>query len=63
MLAYLGMHDKNLPVPVADLVPLRRVNDYPTNFAAMPGQDFDAVAGRGEQVTRALLSHYCPALA
>jgi predicted acylesterase/phospholipase RssA len=60
--AYLGMWDRNLPAPVPDLVPLERVNSYPTTFRAMTREDLDAVAGRGEQLTRALLAHYCPGL-
>lgn len=60
--AYLGQKDGVLPMPVADLVPLHRVNDYPTNFRAMTPADLDAVATRGEQLVRALLAHYCPRL-
>jgi predicted acylesterase/phospholipase RssA len=60
--AYLGMRDSNLPVPVPDLIPLDRVNGYPTNFAAMSPDDLAAVAGRAEHLTRALLAHYCPGL-
>lgn len=60
--AYLGQQDRKLPIPVADLVPLARVNDYPTNFRAMRQDDVDAVSARGEQLIRALLSHYCPRL-
>lgn len=62
VLAYLGQQDKRLPMPIADLVPLSRVNEYPTNFRAMSQDDLDAVSGRGEQLTRALLSFYCPRL-
>lgn len=58
---YLGMKAE-LPVPVADLVPLARVNDYPTNFSAMSEDDLGAVTTRAEQLTRTLLAHYCPAL-
>ncbi len=60
--AYLGQQDRRLPVPIADLVPLERVNDYPTNFRAMSRDDLDAVTTRGEQLVRALLAHYCPRL-
>jgi len=61
--AYLGQQDRRLPMPVADLVPLTRVNDYPTNFRAMTQDDLNAVSARGEQLVRALLAHYCPRLA
>ncbi len=61
--AYLGQQDHKLPMPIPDLVPLTAVNDYPTNFCAMRQDDLDAVATRGEQLTRALLAHYCPQLA
>ncbi|MDP3966721.1 MAG: patatin-like phospholipase family protein [Nocardioides sp.] len=60
--AYLGMQDRNLPVPVADLVTRDRVYNYPTDFKAMSAEDLGAVAGRGEQLTRVLLSSYCPEL-
>lgn len=60
--AYLGMRDDRLPVPVADLVPRERVFDYGTNFRAMKPADLDALSGRGEQLVRVLLSHYCPEL-
>jgi NTE family protein len=59
---YLGMPDSRLPVPMSDLVPVERVRDYPTNFRAMSGSDLSAISTRGEQLTRALLSHYCPQL-
>ncbi len=60
--AYLGMDDSHLPVPVADLVPFEKVRDYPTDFRAMGDHDIEALALRGEQLTRTLLSHYCPDL-
>ncbi|MDP9435415.1 MAG: hypothetical protein M3P93_09575 [Actinomycetota bacterium] len=62
VLAYLGQQDRKLPMPIAALVPLSRVNDYPTNFRAMTQDDLDAVSTRGEQLVRALLPHYCPGL-
>jgi predicted acylesterase/phospholipase RssA len=60
--AYLGMPDHRLPVPVPDLVPCERVRRYGTNFKAMKPEDLHAIATRGEQLTRTLLSHYCPRL-
>lgn len=60
--AYLGMDDYRLPVPLEDLVPREAVERYPTNFAKMTVRDLTAVSVRGEQLTRVLLSHYCPDL-
>lgn len=59
---YLGQRDDKLPMPAPGLVPLQRVNDYPTNFKAMSSEDLRAVTTRGEQLTRLLLEHYTPAL-
>lgn len=60
--AYLGMSDDRLPVPLRDLVPREAVETCPTNFARMVTRDMRAVSVRGEQLTRVLLSHYCPGL-
>jgi hypothetical protein len=56
------MVDAKLPVPVAELIPGDAVSSYPTNFRAMAQEDIDAISLRGEQLTRALLAHYCPEL-
>jgi len=56
------MRDDRLPMPIPGLVPMSRVNDYPTNLAAMKEDDLRAISNRGEQLTRALLAHYCPQL-
>lgn len=61
-MAYLGMRDERLPVPVADLVPYGRVATYPTSFAAMSARDLEALTLRGEQLIRTLLPIYCPRL-
>ncbi|MFB9252182.1 patatin-like phospholipase family protein [Sphaerisporangium melleum] len=60
--AYLAMQDRNLPVPVADYVSREKVITYPTNFRAIPAEDFHNLTIRGEQLTRVLLAHYCPEL-
>ena len=60
--AYLGMRDTRWPIPVANYVPLERVRNEPTNFAAMPPQRIENVSLRGEQLTSALLAHYLPEL-
>jgi NTE family protein len=60
--AYLGMRDDRMPMPVPDLVPVDQVQHYPTDLRAMNEVDVERIAARGEQLTRALLSHYCPGL-
>lgn len=60
VMAYLGMRDENLPVPVADLVPRHAVDQYPTNFDAMSAADLEALSIRGEQLIRTLLPYYTP---
>ena len=62
MYSYLGMSDVRLPVPVADLIERQQVFEYPTNFTRVAPEDMDAIATRGEQLTRALIGFYCPAL-
>jgi hypothetical protein len=62
VLAYLGQRDNRLPMPAPGLVPLDRVNKYGTDFKAMKEEHLRAVTTRGEQLTRLLLEHYCPAL-
>jgi NTE family protein len=60
--SYLGMDDDHLPAPVAGLVPLSAVKDYPTDFRAMSDRDIETLTLRGEQLTHTLLAHYCPDL-
>ncbi|TQN44073.1 NTE family protein [Blastococcus colisei] len=60
--AYLGMRDRRLPMPAPGLVPMEQVNQYGTNFKKMSRGNLDAITSRGEQLTRLLLQHYCPAL-
>lgn len=59
---YLAMQDHHLPVPLSDLVPRSAVIRYHTNFNAMSAADLDLLATRGEQLTRVLLTYYCPQL-
>jgi len=61
-MAYLGMQDDRLPVPVADLVPRSAVATYGINFSAMSQTALDVLSGRGEQLVRTLLPIYCPGL-
>ena len=62
IMAYLGMRDDRLPVPIADLVPRDSVASYGTNFSAMSQTNLDMLSARGEQLTRSLLPLYCPEL-
>lgn len=59
---YLGLQDHRLPTPLADLIPRSAVHSYPTNFAAMTQEDLQALALRGEQLTRTLITAYTPEL-
>jgi NTE family protein len=59
---YLGMDDHRMPMPTTDLIPAEQVRRYPTDFKAMRPEFMDAISLRGEQLTRLLLSHYCPEL-
>jgi len=61
-MAYLGMPDRRLPVPIADLVPQQAAASYGTNFAAMSQASLDLLSTRGEQLVRSLLAVYCPDL-
>jgi NTE family protein len=58
VMAYLGQDDAKLPAPPPDLVPRSAVQDYPTDFSAMPEESIDLLATRGEQLTRLLVSRY-----
>lgn len=62
ILPYLGQQEKALPFLPPDLVRRDEVLGYPTNFAAMPEKYIRLLTQRGEQLTRLLLSHYCPEL-
>ena len=60
--AYLGMPDGRVPIPIADLVPVAEIQNYPTDFKAAVSGGLDLIMMRGEQLTRTLLVHYCPQL-
>lgn len=62
ILPYLGQLDSRLPYIPADLVKREQVVNYPTNFAAMSPNDIYLISKRGEQLTRLLISTYCPEL-
>jgi len=60
--AYLGTKDANLPMDIPGLIPREKVMSYPTNFAKMSPEELHAVTQRGQQLTAALVEHYCPQL-
>jgi len=62
ILSYLGQLDYKLPYIPPDLIRREQVYDYPTNFSQMSQKDIDLLVKRGEQLTRLLISHYCPEL-
>jgi NTE family protein len=62
VLAYLGQQDNTLPYIPSDLVRREDVASYPTDFSPMSESDLALIAGRGEQLTRLLVSRYCPEL-
>jgi NTE family protein len=62
ILPYLGQQDQSLPFRPPDLVPRDEVFGYPTDFGAMSERSICRISLRGEQLTRMLLTHYCPEL-
>jgi integrative and conjugative element protein (TIGR02256 family) len=62
VLSYLGQIDKRVPDAPFDLVRRDEVFEYPTDFNAMRIEDIDRLARRGEQLTRSLVTYYCPEL-
>ena len=62
ILPYLGQQDASLPFIPPDFVTREQVASYPTNFAAMSPNDITLISKRGEQLTRLLISTYCPDL-
>lgn len=59
-LPYLGLLDESLPWKPSPLVPREAVIGFPTDFAAMSEEWIDRLSNRGEQLTRALISHHMP---
>ncbi len=60
--SYLGQQDKRLPFVPSGLIARSEVEHYPTDFSPMSKSDRERLAGRGYQLTRLLLDHYCPEL-
>jgi integrative and conjugative element protein (TIGR02256 family) len=62
ILPYLGQSDASVPQCPIDLVARESVSDYPTDFSPMTERNIELLTTRGEQLTAALLSFYCPEL-
>jgi NTE family protein len=62
VLSYLGQMDGALPLIPPDLVRREEVYRYPTDFSPMRDDDIRLITERGEQLTRLLISRYCPEL-
>ena len=62
VLSYLGQQDDRLPYLPSDLIRLDDVRKYPTDLSPMSEEHIESISMRGEQLTRMLLSHYCPEL-
>jgi NTE family protein len=62
VLSYLGQMDRALPLIPPDLVRREQVYKYPTDFSPMSERDIELLTTRGEQLTRLLISRYCPEL-
>lgn len=60
--SYLGQQDQRLPFQPAGFIRREDVVHYPTDFSPMSDVDIDLLSGRGEQLTRLLIEHYCPNL-
>lgn len=58
--SYLGQNDKALPYLPSNFITNDQVNSYPTNFKAMSKEAIELISGRGEQLTKLLISHYNP---
>lgn len=58
ILPYLGQQDERLPYQPPTLVSRHEVIQYPTNFGAMSEEWITKLSDRGEQLTRALATHY-----
>lgn len=62
ILPYLGQLEASMPFDCPDFVRREQVHDYPTNFSAMSENDLNLLTQRGEELTRFLISYYCPEL-
>ena len=62
VLPYLGQDDSRLKYPPVGLVTREETYGYPTDFSAMPLVWIERLSRRGEQLTKALIAEYAPAL-
>ena len=62
VLSYLGQMDRALPLIPPDLIKREEVYKYQTDFSPMSLRDIELLTTRGEQLTRLLISRYCPEL-
>jgi len=62
ILPYLGQDDSRLKFPPAGLVTREEAYAYPTDFSAMSPAWIERLSRRGEQLTKALIAEYAPAL-
>lgn len=56
--ANLGQIDRRVPLKPANWVDREEVLDYPTDFSAMSVENIRRLSGRGEAITRALVTQY-----
>lgn len=56
--AALGQIDRRVPLKPANWVDREEVIRYPTDFSAMSPEDIRRLSGRGEAITRALVTQY-----
>ena len=54
----LGQIDNRVPLKLANWVDREEVIHYPTDFCAMSVEDIQRLSGRGEAITRALVTQY-----
>lgn len=60
--SHLGQNDSALPYQPAEFITNEQVVGYPTDFKSMSKEDIELISGRGEQLTRLLISHYSPSI-
>jgi len=54
----LGQIDAQLPIKAPGWISREAVVDYPTDFSAMSAANITALSGRGESITRSLVTMY-----
>jgi NTE family protein len=62
ILPYLGQQDDRLPFRPTEFIRREEVITYGTDFAPMPPHWIEKLSGRGEQLTRTLVSQYLGSL-